>query len=92
MKDLADNKTIDAFEKKAMTNAERQRKYRESQKWSTDGSYRLDTRISTNEFFKLKLLSKLHGNTKKETLENLIRESFELHVDEIRAKGLLDLD
>lgn len=92
MKDLADNKTIDAFEKKAMTNAERQRKYRENQKWSTDGSYRLDTRISTDEFFKLQLLSKLHGNTKKETLENLIRESFELHVDEIIAKGLLDLD
>lgn len=90
MKDLADNKTIDAFEKKAMTNAERQRKYRENQKWSTDGSYRLDTRISTDEFFKLELLSKLHGNTKKETLENLIRESFELHVDEIIAKGLLD--
>ena len=90
MKDLADNKTIDAFEKKAMTNAERQRKYRENQKWSTDGSYRLDTRISTGEFFKLELLSKLHGNTKKETLENLIRESFELHVDEIIAKGLLD--
>ena len=89
MKDLADNKTIDAFEKKAMTNAERQRKYRESQKWSTDGIYRLDTRISNDAFFELKLLSKLHGNTKQETLENLIRESFELHVDEIIAKGLV---
>lgn len=89
MKDLADNKTIDAFEKKPMTSAERQRKYRQSQKWSTDGTYRLDTRISSDAFFQLKLLSKLHGNTKKETLENLIKESFELHVDEIREKGLL---
>ena len=89
MKDTADNKTIDAFEKKPMTSAERQRKYRESQKWSTDGIYRLDTRISNDAFFELKLLSKLHGNTKQETLENLIRESFELHVDEIIAKGLV---
>lgn len=89
MKDLADNKTIDAFEKKAMTSAERQRKYRENQRWATDGSYRLDVRISKDSFIDLQLLSKLHGNTKKETLENLIQESFKLHFDEIVAKVLI---
>lgn len=90
MKDLADNKTIDAFEKKAMTNAERQRKYREKQKLSKDGAYRLDMRISSDTFIELQLLSKLHGNTKKETLEKLILESFKLHFDQIVAKVLAD--
>ena len=89
MKDSADNKTIDAFEKKAMTNAERQRKYRENQQRSKDGTYRLDMRIEKGLFFDLETLSKLHGNTKKETLEKLIEDSMKLHIDEIIAKGLL---
>lgn len=89
MKDSADNKTIDVFEKKAMTNAERQRKYRENQKWSKDGTYRLDIRIAKDSFFDLEYLAKLHGNTKKETLEKLIEDSIKLHIDETVAKRLL---
>lgn len=76
MKDLADNKTIDAFEKKAMTNAERQRKYRENQRLSNDGSIRLDMHISKEAFFSLEELSRLHGNTKKEIIERMIISFF----------------
>lgn len=89
MKDSADNKTIDAFEKKAMTNAERQRKYRQNQRWATDGTYRLDIRIAKDSFFDFEYLAKLHGNTKKETLEKLIQDAIKLHIDETVAKHLL---
>ena len=76
MKDSADNKTIDAFEKKAMTNAERQRKYRENQRLSNNGSLRLDMHISKDAFFILEELCRLHGNTKKEFLENTLRSIY----------------
>lgn len=77
MKDKLDNKTIDAFEKKALTNAERQRKYRENNKIKNEmyrGEVRLDLYISHDAMRDLNELVKLHGNTKKETLEKIISE------------------
>lgn len=92
MKDAADNKTIDAFEKKAMTNAERQRKYRESKKYSNnneEGGKRLDTIISKKSWFELESLLRyfmLHCNTtKKEIIEKLIEDEYKKHANDLPA-------
>jgi hypothetical protein len=91
MKDAADNKTIDAFEKKPMTAAERQRKYREKNKEKVMGSRneRIDTMISGEAYTQLDCLLKyfaLQGNsTKKEVLERLIAEEYKKHVNNFPA-------
>lgn len=85
MKDKADNKTIDQSEKKSLTNAERQRAYRQRKKNATYGSkdcaVRLDSYISSYTDICLASLIKfysLQGNmTKKELLERLIKQEYD---------------
>ena len=71
MKDTADNKTIDVFEKKAMTGAERQAKLREKMK----GMYRLDCYINKEDFLTLDGMKQDH--TLSEFISILINEHYE---------------
>lgn len=90
MKDIHDNKTIDAFKQKPMTNAERQKRYREQkrkQRYEHSGAVRMDMFISSEADIKLASLLKyfkmLHGNaSKKELIERLIHEEYQRYVND----------
>ncbi|ENX58635.1 hypothetical protein MMP64_20075 [Acinetobacter sp. ANC 5659] len=74
MKDPKDNKTIDVFKPEPKTSAERQRAYRERNSDAGD-TRRLDTVISSECYFALKEISKLEGETMRQSLERIIKEA-----------------
>ncbi len=71
MKDLKDNKTIVAFEKKAMTNAERQKAYRDN-----SDTRRLDMRISTESSIQLSSLAHYFDESKVEIIQKLLDKAY----------------
>ena len=77
MKDPKDTQTIDAFEKKAMTSAERQRRHREEKK---EKSSRLDTYISKETKRELDEISKVFEWDKKKTVEEVIHHFYKSNI------------
>ena len=71
MKDLKDDKTIDAFEKKAMTNAERQKAYRDK-----PDTRRLDMRISIESSTQLSSLACYFDKSKVEIIQQLLDKAY----------------
>lgn len=74
MKDPKDNKTIDAFKSEPKTSAERQRAYRERNIDAGD-TKRLDTMISSDCYSALKEISRLEGETMRQSLERIIKDA-----------------
>jgi len=66
----------------AMSNSERQRKFREEHK---DDTCRLDLRISAEAWFALSRLAKSEGVTKRKFLENLLNR-----LDDEKLSGMTD--
>ena len=76
-----------------MSNAERQRRYRESRKTAgenKDGEYRISTYISAKSRYALKRLAKRYGITERSMLEQLINDADEKIIQPMTEDELND--